>query len=43
VLEWIEEKWGFDRDLVESYAIGVLPVPRPPCPAPFSLLLSFDP
>jgi len=29
VLEWIEEKWGFDRDLVESYAIGFLPVPLP--------------
>ena len=30
VLDWIADKWGFDRETVESYAIGFLPTPLPP-------------
>ena len=30
MLSWIEEKWGFDRGVVESYGIGYLPSPMLP-------------
>jgi DNA primase len=30
VLEWIQEKWGFDRATVEAYGIGFMPSPLLP-------------
>lgn len=30
VLEWIQDKWGFDRATVESYGIGFMPSPLLP-------------